>query len=211
LETGEISVARVNAPVRYPARFQLIAAMNPCRCGTGGADGIACRRGARCAADYQARISGPFMDRIDIQIDVPAVTPADLALPPAKEGTAEIAARVARAREMQMDRNGGVTNAELPQDRLDHVAEPDADGRKLLIQAAETLGLTARGYHRVLRVARTLADLAGSESIHRLHIAESLSHRRARKGLINTSGSMAQKPHMGGASLSRSRKNPFYS
>lgn len=187
LETGEIAVARVNAHVTYPARFQLIAAMNPCRCGTGGADGVACRRGERCAADYQARISGPFMDRLDIQIDVPAVTPADLALPPCKEGTAEVAARVARARAIQLERNGGRTNAELTQDLLDHVAEPDNEGRKLLIQAAETLGLTARGYHRVLKVARTLADLAGSENVHRLHIAESLSHRRARKGLINSS------------------------
>ncbi len=183
LEMGEISVARVNAHVRYPANFQLIAAMNPCRCGTGGADGIACRRGARCAQDYQARVSGPFMDRIDIQIDVPAVTPADLALPPSKEGTAEVAARVARARVVQLERNGGYTNADLSTQMLDHVADPDPEGRKLLIQAAETLNLTARGYHRVLRVARTLADLAGSEKIHRIHIAESLSHRRARKGL----------------------------
>ena len=183
LETGEISVARVNAHVTYPARFQLIAAMNPCRCGSGGADGIACRRGERCAADYQARVSGPFMDRIDIQIDVPAVTPADLALPPAKEGSADVALRVLRARDIQLSRNGGLTNAELSQDRLDHVAQPDNEGRKLLIQAAETLGLTARGYHRVLKLARTLADLSESENIHRLHIAESLSHRRARKGL----------------------------
>ena len=183
LETGEISVARVNAHVTYPARFQLIAAMNPCRCGSGGVDGIACRRGERCAADYQARVSGPFMDRIDIQIDVPAVTPADLALPPAKEGSADVARRVLRARDIQLSRNGGLTNAELSQDRLDHVAEPDNEGRKLLIQAAETLGLTARGYHRVLKLARTLADLSESENIHRLHIAESLSHRRARKGL----------------------------
>ena len=202
LETGEISVARVNAHVTYPARFQLIAAMNPCRCGSGGADGIACRRGERCAADYQARVSGPFMDRIDIQIDVPAVTPADLALPPSKEGTADVAKRVLRAREIQMARNGRLTNAELPQDRLDHVAQPDNEGRKLLIQAAETLGLTARGYHRVLKLARTLADLSESEHIHRLHIAESLSHRRARKGLVakNTVsrqylGSKAPKPY----------------
>jgi len=183
LETGDISVARVNAHVRYPARFQLVAAMNPCRCGSGGADGMACRRGARCAVDYQARISGPFMDRIDIQIDVPAVTPADLALPPAKEGSFEVASRVARARTVQMTRNGDVTNSELSPQKLEHVAEPDKDGQRLLIQAAETLSLTARGYHRVLRVARTLADLDGSEHIHRLHIAESLSHRRARKGL----------------------------
>ena len=183
LETGEISVARANAHITYPARFQLIAAMNPCRCGTAGADGIACRRGERCAADYQARVSGPFMDRIDIQIDVPAVTPADLALPPSKESSSDIAKRVQQARAIQLARNGGMTNTELPQNRLEHVAEPSHDGRKLLIQAAETLGLTARGYHRVLKLARTLADLAGSETVHRLHIAEALSLRRARKGL----------------------------
>ena len=206
LETGEITVARVNAHISYPARFQLIAAMNPCRCGTAGADGIACRRGARCAADYQGRISGPFMDRIDLQIDVPAVTPADLALPPATEGTAEIAARVAIARDTQVQRNGGLTNSELPQDRLEHVAEPDAEGRKLLVQAAETLGLTARGYHRVLRVARTLADLAGSENVHRLHIAEALSQRRARKGLISGN----QTGHKNGAVTRKIPRNPFY-
>ena len=196
LETGEISVARANAHVSYPARFQLIAAMNPCRCGSGGADGVACRRGVRCAAVYQARVSGPFMDRIDIQIDVPAVTPADLALPPAPEGTEEIAARVAAARARQMERNEGVVNAALSQVVLERVSEPDADGQKLLIQAAETLGLTARGYHRVLRVARTLADLAGSERVHRLHIAEALSHRRARTGLVSSqpSGQIRAKP-----------------
>jgi magnesium chelatase family protein len=203
LETGEISVARANAHVSYPARFQLIAAMNPCRCGSGGADGIACRRGVRCAADYQARVSGPFMDRIDIQIDVPAVTPADLALPPAPEGTAEVAARIAAARTLQMDRNDGVVNAALGQSELERVSEPDADGRKLLIQAAETLGLTARGYHRVLRVARTLADLSASENVHRLHIAEALSHRRARKSLIAGQGSLK--------TSSRTPRNPFYS
>ena len=186
LETGEISVARVNAHVRYPARFQLIAAMNPCRCGTGGANGIACRRGERCAVDYQARISGPFMDRMDIQIDVPAVTPADLALPPSAEGTKDVAARVQRAQDIQLERNGGFTNAELSTDMLDHIAPLGREAQTLLIQAAETLGLTARGYHRVLRLSRTLADLAESDKIHRLHIAEALSHRRARKGLSDS-------------------------
>lgn len=183
LEVGEIHVARVNAHVKYPANFQLIAAMNPCRCGTAGADGIACRRGARCAIDYQSRVSGPFMDRIDIQIDIPAVTPADLALPPCKEGSADVAARVLTARRRADDRNGGRTNADLSSDQLDHVAALDRDGQSLVQKAAETLGLTARGYHRVLRVARTLADLDSSENVHRIHIAEALSHRRARKGL----------------------------
>jgi magnesium chelatase family protein len=208
LETGKIAVARANAHITYPARFQLVAAMNPCRFGSAGADGIACRRGARCAADYQARVSGPFMDQIDIQIDVPAVTPADLALPPAAEGTAEVAARVAQARTVQMERNGGQTNAELPQDRLDHVAEPDADGRRLLIQAAETLGLTARGYHRTLRVARTLADLSGSECVHRLHIAEALSHRRARPGTAALGAGHGLSDQT--APSQRAARNPFY-
>lgn len=183
LENGEISVARANAHVHYPARFQLIAAMNPCRCGTAGADGIACRRGERCAIDYQARVSGPFIDRIDIQIDMPAVTPADLALSPSAEGTQQAAVRVERARNIQMQRNGGYCNSDLSPDMLDHVAEPDTQGRQLLIQAAENLDLTARSYHRVLRVARTIADLDKSKYIRRVHIAESLSHRRTRKGL----------------------------
>ena len=183
LEAGEVHVARANAHIRYPARFQLVAAMNPCRCGTGGADGVACRRGERCAADYQARVSGPFMDRLDLQIDVPAVTPADLALPPSVEGTAEVAARVGAARELQ-ERRQGDSNARLAQARLEEVCASSEDAKALLVQAAETLGLTARGYHRVLRVARTLADLAGSEAVHRLHIAEALSLRRARKGLV---------------------------
>ncbi|GLQ20631.1 YifB family Mg chelatase-like AAA ATPase [Algimonas porphyrae] len=203
LETGKIAVARANAHITYPARFQLVAAMNPCRCGTAGADGIACRRGARCASDYQARVSGPFMDRIDIQIDVPAVTPADLALPPPADGTAEAAARVAQARERQTQRNDGLTNAELPQDKLDCVAEPDADGRQLIVQAAETLGLTARGYHRTLRVARTLADLAGSERVHRLHIAEALSHRRAPSGGGTVAAAHKPQPR-------RAPRNPLY-
>lgn len=177
LETGSITVARANAHVNYPARFQLIAAMNPCRCGGGGQDGVACKRGPRCAIDYQARISGPMLDRIDLQITVPPVTPADLALPAPREGTTEAAARVLAARNAQLER--GFLNAQLPTDRLDHVAEPDRGGQDLLNQAATMQGLTARSYHRVLRVARTVADLDGCEAVRRVHIAEALACRRA--------------------------------
>ena len=176
LETGSITVARANAHISYPSRFLLVAAMNPCRCGGGGQDGQSCKRGPRCASDYQARISGPMMDRIDLQIEVPAVTPADLALPAPVEGTKEAAARVLKARQAQLER--GCLNAQLPTDLLDHVAEPDRAGQNLLNQAAQTLGLTARSYHRVLRVARTIADLEGQEAVRRVHIAEALSCRR---------------------------------
>ena len=181
LETGSITVARANAHVNYPARFQLIAAMNPCRCGGGGQDGVACKRGPRCAIDYQARISGPMLDRIDLQITVPPVTPADLALPAPREGTTEAAARVLAARNAQLAR--GCLNAQLPTDRLDHVAEPDRGGQDLLNQAAAMQGLTARSYHRLLRVARTVADLDGCEAVRRVHIAEALAGRRALAGV----------------------------
>lgn len=118
------------------------------------------------------------MDRFDLQIDVPAVSAADLALPAAREGTAEVAARVEAARCAQRDRTGEACNVEISTSDLERVATPDDAGRNLLIKAAESLQLTARGYHRVLRVARTIADLDGSESVRRLHIAESLGLRR---------------------------------
>ena len=178
LETGEIAVARANQRVTFPARFQLIAAMNPCRCGWAGQNGQSCGRGPRCVESYQARVSGPMMDRIDLQIDVPPVTPADLALPPAPEGTAEAAARVARARAAQIARGG--LNARLSGDRLDAATAPDAAGRDLLARASEAMGLTARAYHRILRVARTIADLDGADAVRRIHVAEALSARRAR-------------------------------
>ena len=177
LETGDIAVARANARITFPARFQLIAAMNPCRCGWAGENGQACARGPKCAQSYQARVSGPLLDRIDLQIDIPPVTPADLALPPAPEGTAEAAARIASARAIQMER--GALNAHLTGEAFDQYASPDEPGRALLLRACETLGLTARGYHRILRVARTLADLDQSEQVRRIHVAEALSARRA--------------------------------
>jgi magnesium chelatase family protein len=173
LETGEVTVARANHHITYPARVQLVAAMNPCRCG-GGA-GV-CRRGPRCAADYQGRLSGPLLDRIDLQIDVPAVTAADLALPPPHEGSAEVAARVATARAVQTDRGG--VNATLDQATLERVAAPDAAGAALLTKAATSLALSARAWHRTLRVARTVADLDGGGGVQRRHVAEALSFRR---------------------------------
>jgi magnesium chelatase family protein len=185
LENGEVAVSRANHRVTYPARFMLVAAMNPCRCGHAYEPGYACKRGRidRCTSDYQSRISGPLMDRIDLRIEVPAVTAADLILPPPTEGSAEVAARVAAARDIQMARYASAglpgirTNAEAPASVLETVAQPDAQGTKLLRDAAETMRLSARGYHRVLRVARTLADLDGAEKIGRLHLAEALSYR----------------------------------
>ncbi len=186
IETGRATVARANAHVTYPARFQLIAAMNPCRCGFLDDPAQACNRAPRCAVDYQSKISGPLFDRIDLHVEVPAVNAADLALPPPAETSADVAARVAGARMRQKQRysacatNGAAprTNAEADGRLLEEVAAPDTPGRALLTEAAERLKLTARGYHRVLRVARTLADLDGVEGVTRLHIAEALSYRR---------------------------------
>jgi magnesium chelatase family protein len=185
LETGEVAIARANHRVTYPARFMLVAAMNPCRCGRASEPGFACRRGpnTRCAAEYQTRISGPLLDRIDLHIEVPAVTAADLILPPPAEGSKEVAARVARARAIQAERYAALgltrvdTNAAAPASALEDVARPDGAGLALLRDAADAMHLSARGYHRVLRVARTLADLDGADTVGRVHLAEALSYR----------------------------------
>jgi magnesium chelatase family protein len=185
LESGEVAIARANHRVTYPARFMLVAAMNPCRCGRANEPGFACKRGAnaRCAADYQGRLSGPLIDRIDLHIEVPAVTAADLILPPPAEGSREVAERVARARAMQMERYAAAgvaqlrTNAAAHGPLLEDVARPDSGGLALLRDAADAMRLSARGYHRVLRVARTLADLDGADKVGRVHLAEALSYR----------------------------------
>ena len=185
LESGEVAISRANHRVTYPARFQLVAAMNPCRCGQALESGYRCRRGAneRCMAQYQARISGPLIDRIDLRIEVPAVTAADLILPPPTEGSKEAAERVRGARQLQAERfsarglPAATTNATCPAGVIEEAAAPDADGTALIRSAAETMRLSARGFHRVLRVARTLADLDGDEQVRRLHLAEALSYR----------------------------------
>ena len=181
LETGTVSVARANMHVTFPARVQLIAAMNPCRCGHLGDPSLACARAPRCAADYQAKVSGPLLDRIDLHVEVSAVSAADLTLPPPCEGSAEVGLRVAEARAVQRRRYADHpvrTNAEADGELLDAVATPDEPGRRLLADAAAAMRLSARGYHRVLKVARTIADLAGAETVGRIHIAEALSYRR---------------------------------
>src|SRR5262245_29535459 len=185
LETGEVSIARANHRVTYPARFMLVAAMNPCRCGRADEPGFSCKRGAatRCAAEYQARLSGPLLDRIDLHVDVPAVTAADLILPAPTEGSREVAERVARARAAQAERYvklglaGVTTNAQAQGPVLEQVVKLDSAGTTLIRDAAETMRLSARGYHRVLKVARTLADLDGIDKVGRVHLAEALSYR----------------------------------
>lgn len=192
LETGRAVVARANAHVTYPADIQLVAAMNPCRCGYLGDPAQGCGRAPKCGQDYQSRISGPLFDRIDLHVEVPAVQAADLGLPPPREGSEAVRTRVAAARAVQAERyaklaNGGAerpvsVNARAESALLDKVAAPDAGGQALLAAAAERMNLTARSYHRVLKVARTLADLDGADSVRRLHVAEALSYRRVAPG-----------------------------
>jgi len=190
LESGRAVIARANGHVTYPARVQLVAAMNPCRCGHLDDPALACARAPKCARDYQSKISGPLFDRIDLHVEVPAVSAGDLGLPPPAEDSATVAARVAAARARQAARFAAVAerprprvNAEADGALLEAVAAPDAAGRTLLGQAAEKMRLTARGYHRVLRVARTLADLEGAEAVRRVHVAEALSYRRIAPGM----------------------------
>ncbi len=183
LETGEISIARANHRVSYPARIQLVAAMNPCRCGRAFQSGVSCRRGRNCVDDYMSRISGPLLDRIDLQIDMPAVSAMDLTQPQTHESSATVAERVAAARAVQQRRyaalglDGICVNAHCPSSQLVEIAAPDRRGQALLQDAMQRLGLTARGYHRTLRLARTLADLDQSEPVTHIHLTEALAYR----------------------------------
>ena len=183
IETGEVVVARANAHTRYPCRFLLVAAANPCRCGFLTEPARACGRAPTCGDDYLGRISGPLMDRFDLRIEVPPVSWSDLDLPARGDTSAQVAARVAQARALQAQRYaaqpGMQVNADAEGAVLEQVAAPDAEGRALLARVAEQFGLTARGYHRVLRVARTIADLDASPEVRVPHIAEAVSFRLA--------------------------------
>jgi magnesium chelatase family protein len=184
LESGESVIARANHRVTYPARFQLIAAMNPCRCGMAGEPGHTCRRGQRCIDDYQARLSGPFLDRVDMRIEVPAVMAADLISPGTAETSAVVAKRVARARTIQRERYakmqlGCTTNAFAANRDIEIFASPDQAGEQLLKEAAEAMRFSARAYHRILKVARTIADLEGVDAVKRSHIGEAIAYRVA--------------------------------
>lgn len=182
LETGTVSVARANRHVTYPARVQLIAAMNPCRCGHLDDPALACRRAPLCAEDYQNGISGPFLDRIDLTVELGRVDPWELDGLAPGESTAAVAARVAAARARQSRRLAGRPglrcNADLEGRALDELIPLAAPDRGFLAEAAAKLKLSARGYHRVLKVARTIADLVGAEAVARPHIAEALAYRR---------------------------------
>lgn len=181
IETGEVVVSRANAHVRYPCRFLLLAAANPCKCGYLSDPARACARVPICGEDYLGRISGPLMDRFDLRVDVPPVPFTDLDLPKPQETSADVAARVQEARRVQSQRYEGVdgvrVNADIEGRRLEEVATPEPAGRDLLLQVAERFGLSARGYYRVLRVARTIADLEGSAPVLRHHVAEAVSYR----------------------------------
>ncbi|WP_439273028.1 YifB family Mg chelatase-like AAA ATPase [Pseudochrobactrum sp. HB0163] len=185
LETGECMIARANHRVSYPARFQLVAAMNPCKCGMAGEPGFTCARGPRCRSDYQARISGPLLDRIDLRVEVAALKPSDLILTAQAEPSASVAQRVLQARRIQEARYKQLgcahiaTNAACPASLLEEVAAMRDDGRKLLYDVSEKLRLSARAYHRVLKVARTLADLEAEQYVERHHLAEAVSYRMA--------------------------------
>jgi magnesium chelatase family protein len=183
VETGEVVVARANAHIRYPCRFLLVAAANPCKCGYLADPARACARVPVCGEDYLGRISGPLMDRFDLRVEVPPVAFTDLDLPATGESSATIAERVARARKVQTQRFTGHpsvrVNAEAEGRLLEDIATPDAEGRALLTLVAERFGLSARGYHRILRVARTIADLDGAEEVRKPHVAEAVSYRLA--------------------------------
>lgn len=183
IETGSVTISRVNCHTQYPANFQLIAAMNPCRCGYLGQHGQECSRAPKCAEEYQSRISGPLMDRFDIHIQVPPVSPWDMSETPKGETSAQIRARVVAARQIQQERYNKLgisnlhTNSQLHGDLLEEVAALDKDSKELLVSFAAKMKMSARAYNRTLKLARTIADLQNQKNVSKLHIAEALSYR----------------------------------
>jgi len=181
IETGKAVVSRANHHVTYPARFQLIAAMNPCRCGYLGDPARACTRAPGCARQYQSRLSGPMLDRFDMLIEVPEIPVQMLTKPSEGEDSAAIASRIEQARMMAAARPGQDmirTNAQLTPEMIEEIIPLEDNTRRLIHETAEKQGLSARGYHRVLRVARTIADLAADETVTQDHLAEALQMRR---------------------------------
>jgi magnesium chelatase family protein len=181
MESGQVTIARAEAHIRYPARFQLIAAMNPCRCGYLGDANRQCSRAPRCGSEYQSRLSGPLLDRIDIHLSVPAVTPQELEKAPTSEESSAIAERVAITRKRQQLRYKNLgnisTNAQISGTALENFCPLKAEAKDLLLAAMEKLQLSMRGYHRILRLARTLADMSGEEEIAKPHVAEAIAYR----------------------------------
>jgi magnesium chelatase family protein len=177
LETGQINIARAARRAEFPARFQLVAAMNPCPCGWLGHATGKCRCTPDQVARYRGKLSGPLLDRIDLMLDVPAVAEADLSARGDGESSATVRARVTAARTVQIERQGK-PNALLGPDEIDLHARPDEAGAQLLKQAMARLALTARAYHRILKVARSIADLAGMKQINSAHVAEAIHYRR---------------------------------
>ncbi|MHA1127546.1 MAG: YifB family Mg chelatase-like AAA ATPase [Alphaproteobacteria bacterium] len=188
IETGDVVVARANAHVRYPSRFMLLAAANPCKCGFLTDPERACARVPMCGDEYLGRISGPLMDRFDIKVEIPPVQVSDLSLPPATEGSAEVAARVAAARDIQRNRFSDTasctTNSDAEGGLLDEISDPTPEGKRLLNDMAQYYRMSARGYHRILRVSRTIADLAAESQVQRHHIAEAVSYRFYRDNTV---------------------------
>ena len=183
LESGTVTVSRAAAHVTYPARFQLVAAMNPCRCGYLGDAGRECGRAPRCGEDYLARISGPFMDRIDLVLSVLPVPPSELSRAPMGEPSRAVAGRVVAARDAQRARAEDGAPWLNAQAKVGEIAL-DAEARALAEQASDRLRLSARGFTRVLRVSRTIADLAGVEVVRRAHVAEALAYRHRVPGKV---------------------------
>ncbi|WP_310622032.1 YifB family Mg chelatase-like AAA ATPase [Flexibacterium corallicola] len=182
IESGEAVIVRANHRVTYPSRVQIIAAMNPCRCGYAGEPGHQCKRGDKCASDYQARVSGPFLDRIDMHVDVPAVSTMDLMRPSQAESSEKVLERVQKARERQRIRYAHAEatcrlNSQATPLLMERLIQLDKTSLSLLHEAAQKLSLSARGYHRTLKLALTIADLAGEDSISPNHLAEALSYK----------------------------------